>query len=131
MGKVDMYKEKLTTLKEWDAFLLRGSGLPGPRANLELAQAVADVATIGRIENWLKWTSDKAPANSREEFLAFCGVLGLGRLAAEGRVKAPLLLRKFASDPRWRIREAVVMALQQLGVEDMNRLFAVAEDMAG
>jgi len=37
--------------------------------------------------------------NSREEFLAFCGVLGLGRPAAENRVKAPVLLRKYASDP--------------------------------
>jgi hypothetical protein len=42
MTKVDTYRETLRTLGEWDSFLLEESGLPGRRANLELAYAVAD-----------------------------------------------------------------------------------------
>ncbi len=38
MAKADQYREILRTLDEWDAFLLKESGLPGPRGNLELAQ---------------------------------------------------------------------------------------------
>jgi hypothetical protein len=128
MGKVDDYRGKLESLKDWDGFLMRESGLPGPRANLELAQAVAETATIGRIEGWLKWTPDRAPSESREEFLTFCGVHGLGRLAAEGRVRAPILLKKLASDPRPRIRDAAVSALQKLAEADMDRFFAVTEE---
>jgi hypothetical protein len=130
MGKRDDYKKTLKALPEWDDFLLRNSGLPGPRGNIELGQAAADLAGAGRIERWLKWDPDKAPVNSREEFLAFCGVLGLGRLAAENRVKAPLLLRKYASDPRWRVREGVAMAMQRLGLGDPGRMLHIAEDWA-
>jgi hypothetical protein len=41
MGKVDVYRETLKTLAHWDEFLLKESGLPGRRGNIELAQAVA------------------------------------------------------------------------------------------
>lgn len=37
----ERYRAQLHQLKDWDEFLLRHSGLPGPRGNLELAQAVA------------------------------------------------------------------------------------------
>jgi hypothetical protein len=130
VGKTDEYKKALKKLADWDDFLLRRSGLPGPRGNIELGQAVADLAGVGRIERWLKWDPDKAPVNSREEFLAFCGVLGLGRLAAESRVKAPVLLRKYASDPRWRVREGVAMAMQRFGGASLERMLLIAEDWA-
>lgn len=56
------------------------------------------------------------------EFLAFCGVVGLGRLPAEGDGATLPVLRQCASDPRWRIREALAIALQRLGEVDMDRL---------
>ena len=31
-------------------------------------------------------------------------------------------LRRYASDPRWRIQEGVCMALERLGEKDMDRL---------
>jgi hypothetical protein len=49
--------------------------------------------------------------------------MGLGKLAA----KEPKLfdqLREFASDPRWRIREAVATSLQLVGDQDMDLLLA-------
>jgi len=122
MKKSDIYREKLLTLDHWDAFLLDESGLPGPRGNIELAQVVADLGTCELFECYLAFTSDIAPTNSPQEFFAFCGALGLGKLLAEGDVTQFARLRLLASDPRWRTREAVAMALQRLGDVDMPTL---------
>ena len=115
MSKADEYREKLHTLDHWDAYLLQESGLPGPRGNLELAQVVADEGDLKLFQRYTAYTADQAPVNSPYEFLAFCGVVGLGRLLAEGHTPLLKTLRDHASDPRWRIREAVAMALQRLG----------------
>ncbi len=115
MNKTEEYREQLKSLPEWEPFLLRESGLPGPRANLELARAVAEAGDAGRFRSWLRWDAEKAPSQAPEEFLAFCGVLGLGRLLAGGEPALLSELRQWANDPRWRIREAVAMALQYLG----------------
>jgi hypothetical protein len=63
-----------------------------------------------------------APTNSPHEFLAFCGVLGLGKLLAQGDRGVLADLRRHASDSRWRTREAVAMALQRWGKVDMPAL---------
>ena len=122
MTKADEYRNKLNTLEDWDAFLLKESGLPGPRGNLELAQVVADEGNQALFERYLAYDADQAPTNSPYEFLAFCGVVGLGRLLAEGQTEMLATLRRCASDRRWRIREAVAMALQRLGDVDMDAL---------
>ena len=122
MTKADEYRNKLSALEDWDAFLLKESGLPGPRGNLELAQVVADEGNQQLFERYLAYDADQAPTNSPYEFLAFCGVVGLGRLLAEGKTKMLTTLRLCASDRRWRMREAVAMALQRLGDVDMSRL---------
>lgn len=124
MSKVDDYRAKLRTLDHWDAYLLAESGLPGPRGNLELAQAVADEGGADRFWGYAAYSADIAPVNSPYEFLAFCGIVGLGRLLAEGQRDILPALRLCASDPRWRTREAVAMALQRLGDADMNALIA-------
>jgi hypothetical protein len=128
MTKVDKYRETLKTLEDWDSFLLRESGLPGRRANLELAQAVADEGDGELFKRYLAFDPGKAPVNSPHEFLAFCGVVGSGRLVAEGKRKVLETLRPYASDPRWRIREGVAMALQRLGRVDMDSLLQEMED---
>jgi hypothetical protein len=122
MSKTDEYRVKLRALDNWDSFLLKESGLPGPRGNIELAQVVADEGERGLFERYIKYTADQAPANSLYEFLAFCGVVGMGRLLFEGDNSLLSILRIHASDPRWRIREGVAMALQCLGDQDMDRL---------
>jgi hypothetical protein len=127
MSKVDEYRETLRTLENWDSFLLRESGLPGKRANLELAQAVADEGTEELFKRYLSFDPEKAPVNSPYEFLAFCGVVGLGRLLSEGKMEVLKTLRPYASDPRWRIREGVAMALQRLGRVDMDLLLREME----
>jgi len=54
--------------------------------------------------------------------LPLCGVVGLGRLLAEGNVAILPELRQQANDPRWRVREGVAMALQRWGDADMGAL---------
>jgi hypothetical protein len=127
MSKIDEYRAILRTLENWDSFLLRESGLPGKRGNLELAQAVADEGSEELFKRYLSFDPGKAPVNSPYEFLAFCGVVGLGRLLSEGKMEVLKTLRPYASDPRWRIREGVAMALQRLGRMDMDLLLQEME----
>jgi hypothetical protein len=122
LNKSETYRQTLAKSADWEPYLLQESGLPGPRGNLELAQVVADEGDRGLFEHFLAYTPQVAPTNDPHEFLAFCGVVGLGRLLAEGDEKILDQLRPFASDPRWRLREGVAMALQRLGKQDMRRL---------
>ena len=131
MSKVAQYRLVLRTLESWDAYLLQESGLPGPRGNLELAQAAADEGSLELFQRYTAYTADLAPTNSPYEFLAFCGVVGLGRCLAEGDLSQLPVLRAHASDRRWRIREGVAMALQRLGDVDMERLISAMQDWSG
>lgn len=131
MGKkVDEHRRALERLDEWEPYLLAHSNLPGPRGNLELAQAAADLMSRERALRLLEWTPERAPVGGREEFLAFCGAVALGRLVAEGEEDLLPRLRELASDPRWRLREAVAVALQRLGAADFRRLLAEARRWA-
>lgn len=131
MPKADVYRQALKSLQDWEPYLLRESGLPGPRGNLELAQLVADEGDRALFEKLLTYTPEVAPANIPQEFLAFCGVVGLGRLLAEGNTGLFPRLRAYACDPRWRTREAVAMALQRLGKVNMALLIREMENWAG
>ena len=117
--KVSFYVEKLKSQKDWDNYLMKESGLPGPRGNLELAQAFAEVGNENLIKRYLSIKPAEAPVNSAKMFLTFCGVVGLGTLINNGKREYLPQLRVFASDQRWRIREGVAMALQRVGDFDM------------
>jgi hypothetical protein len=99
----------------WDAYLDQHSGLPGPRANLELLQIAADLGTPAQFR---RWAALPPPA----EYLPACGAVGLGRLLAEGDAAALPALCVLANDPRWRVREGVAMALQRWGDADLAAL---------
>lgn len=128
MKKADEYRTKLHALADWDSYLLKESGLPGPRGNIELAQVVADEGDRELFQRYITYAAAEAPVNSPYEFLAFCGTVGLGRLLAEGDTDQLEALRILASDPRWRIREAVAMALQRLGDVNMDQLISAMRD---
>src|SRR6266498_3336520 len=118
MSKIDDYRQTLKKLDDWIPFLRKESGLPGPRGNLELAYAVAEE---GNEKQFKQFLSFQAEENTPEVFLVFCGVVGLGNLAAND----PTLfdrLREYAADPRWRILEAVATGLQLVGDQDMDLL---------
>lgn len=95
----------------WPAFLVEHSGLPGPRANTELAIAFAELPDPSQIDQLI---------GSNDEYLALCGAVALGSRASD-RV-AKVTLYALASDPRWRVREAVAMGLQLLGDTDPHAL---------
>ncbi len=118
MTKLDDYRQTLKKLDDWIPFLRKESGLPGPRGNLELAHAVAQEGSKNQFEQLLSF---EAQENTPEVFLVFCGVVGLGRLAAS-EPKLFDRLRSYASDPRWRVREAVATGLQLAGDQDTDLL---------
>ncbi len=130
-NKVECYIEKLKTLKEWNTYLLAESGLPGPRGNLELAEAFAEIGEEKLIREYIKIKPDEAPVNSAKVFLTFCGVVGLGTLVNRGKREYLKDIRHFASDSRWRIREAVAMALQRIGDVDINLALHEAKELSG
>lgn len=118
MGKIEHYREHLRQMCDWEMFLLAESGLPGPRANLELAWAAAAEGDSAQFRGWLAVGPAEGPANTPGEFLALCGVLGYGRLLAAGDQTALDSLRQAAGDPRRRVREAAARALQRWSVGD-------------
>jgi hypothetical protein len=118
MSKLNDYCQTIKSLDDWIPYLKKESGLPGPRGNLELAHAVAQIGNKKRFEQLLSF---EAQENTPEVFLVFCGVMGLGKLAA-GEPKYFERLRGYASDTRWRIREAVASGLQLTGDQDMSLL---------
>lgn len=122
MPKADLYRAQLASSDDWDAYLMQNSGLPGPRGNLELVQVAADMGDTARFTHWLTYDAERAPANTPGEFLAVCGVVGLGRLVTNGKRKHLKTIRVCASDVRWRVREGVAMALQRWGERDMPAL---------
>jgi hypothetical protein len=95
--KVEDYRRTLQQLEDWEPYLIAESRLPGPRANLELAHAAALEGSAERLARLRE---------SDHEFLVMCGVMGLDDFGE---------LKRWANDPRWRVREAVAMAVQRIG----------------
>jgi hypothetical protein len=125
MSKQEECRAGLAAAADTIAYLRRNSGLPGPRGNLELVQAAADLGSERDFRAWIAAGSGDDPT---DEFLVVCGVVGLGRLAAEGRTDVIKELRRHAADTRWRVREGVAMALQRLGDADVRLLMETAAE---
>jgi hypothetical protein len=112
---------------ELQTYLAGNSNLPGPRGNLELANAFADVAARLSAEHpgelWslvYRFSAidpKEAPVNDPRELVPFCGTVGAGAIGASRDDLYDMamdVLRHKASDPRWRTREGVAMGLQRL-----------------
>lgn len=100
------------------------SGLPGTRANVAVAQAFANECVArGKAADELAFDmatlhADVAPGASPREFLPMCGVLAIGGRAAVDpslRKKTIAVLHEAAEDLRFRVREAVPLALAKIG----------------
>jgi len=110
--------------------LVAGSNLPGPRANLELAAAfsetVREFAAADADDRHILWdlcvelacvSPEDAPTDDPHEFLPFCGIRGIGAIGSLSPACVGSALTHLAEasvDPRWRIREAVAMGIQDL-----------------
>ena len=121
MGKIDDHRAMLRQFDDWMPYLTEHSGLPGPRGNLELVAACGEEADAARAEQ-LVATGD--------EFATVCGLVGLGRLLGEGDDLHVDVFHAYASDPRWRVREGVAMAVQRACDNDPGRGFRLAERWA-
>jgi hypothetical protein len=135
--------------------LVSESNLPGPRANLELAEAFTKAVSTAAAEpaawletlyDWAEISAEQAPTGDPREFLPFCAVLSFGVLynthacsyPCTGPCDCPLwpiqsehlveTVRRKASDSRWRIREAVAMSLQHLGEGNPDALRRILDD---
>jgi hypothetical protein len=127
----ELERAGLVAAPDREAYLLAGSNLPGPRANLELLDAAGDV--LGREEalGFAALSPDEAPSGTALEFLPCCGVVAVGRLIVEGDASLVALLRAAAGDPRWRVRESVAIALQRWGDADVGAMLAAIEGWPG
>lgn len=114
-----------------EAYLRAHSGLPGPRGNLELIDVASAASERADIERWAALGPEAAPENTSGVFLACVGIVGLGRLVAAGDRRYLPDLRRASTDPRWRVREAVAMALQAWGDVDVGGLLDEMERWTG
>jgi len=64
MSRIETYKLALRALTDWEPYLLAESGLPGPRGNLELAQAVAGEGSEAQFRRWLALGPDNGTSPS-------------------------------------------------------------------
>ena len=108
-------------------YLRDNSHLPGPRANLELADDVSYLlaaAVPGRADkvrpllNYFASSEGKLIAsNTPEEFVLLCGIISVGKCAAiqpAWRIETCVLLNHSACSPCWRVREGAAIAYQHL-----------------
>lgn len=128
MKNADDYRGELRALDNWDSYLLEESRLCKPNEYIKLAQVVADEGDLALFQRYLSHPINEDPIESPPEFFLFCGILGFGRLIAEGNRDTLKNLRQYASDPREQIRRAVIMALHTLGDADIEQLIAEMRD---
>ncbi len=122
MTKRELHIVNLNNSDNWIEYLKENSGLPGKRANLELLGVVAELGNEQFFMECLNYNETMAPTNTPGEFIAACGVTGLGKLIISGLDQYYDLLKRYASDSRWRVREGVAFALQIIGKNDFDLL---------
>ena len=101
-------------------YLLSHSNLPGPRGNLELLYAFAENAEPGIIGECLQCIKPDT-ANSPEEFVGMCGVLGYAVAHKADNAGTIAFLNPYASHSSWRIREAVAMGIQAIAAGALEK----------
>jgi len=132
VGKREELIEKLKPIidnpEKLEKFIIENSNLPGPRGNLELAFAFAEIyKNLDVLLEWLEITEDEADTNDPKSFPAFCAAVGLGKIYTKTKDKKLIpILKRLANDKRWRMREAVAFAFQIIGenaFEDLRSIF--------
>jgi len=110
-----------------EKFIIENSNLPGPRGNLELAYALAEIYdNLDVLLKWLEITEDQADVNNPKSFPAFCAAVCLGKIYTKTKDKNLIsILKKLANDGRWRMREAVAFGFQNIGESNFNDLKSI------
>ncbi len=127
-----------------ESYLTGQSNLPGPRMNIPMVNAWAEVIgqavrqpdlALERLESlldgWAALSLTDAPVNQPREILPCAAISAYGRVAVvrpdwwDDEIGK---LHRAASDPRWRVREMVAMALQRTLAADWSRTITVLQD---
>lgn len=125
-------------------FYLRDqSRLPGPRANMELANDVSSLlaASVPRyadnvwslLNYFANGDRKMVTSNTPSEFIMLCGILASGTCAAiqpAWRMETLELLKHYACSPYQRVREGVALAYRSLLEADSSNTIAHLMDMA-
>ncbi|HPV98124.1 MAG TPA: hypothetical protein PLZ78_09880 [Spirochaetota bacterium] len=101
--------------------LLKNSGLPGPRGNLELLHSFAANASEEEANECLTYYNDDL-RNSPEEFVVMCGIVARCVLRRDDVAEAVASVRGFAVHSSWRIREAVAIGIQKIAGGRMDEV---------
>lgn len=126
-------------------YLREHSRLPGPRANLELANDVSYLLAASvprypdRVRTLLSYfvssEHKKVASNTPEEFIMLCGIIAFGACAAVQpgwREETYGVLDRYACSSYWRVREGVAIAYQRLlnaaAQESANHLMYLASE---
>lgn len=99
----------MTTLAQLKA----GSGLPGPRGNLELLRRFVDERNDPVVAQCLACIHPDT-SNSPEEFAGMCGVVGTAARLRDKPQEAIGFLMGWSAHGSWRIREAAAMGIQEI-----------------
>ncbi|MEJ2568512.1 MAG: hypothetical protein P8Z50_06550 [candidate division WOR-3 bacterium] len=131
MGKREDLIKKLKPVidnpEKLEEFIIENSNLPGPRGNLELAFALAEIYdNLDILLKWLEITKDQADANDPKSFPAFCAAVCLGKIYTKTKDKKLIsILQKLSTDRRWRLREAIAFGFQAIGENNFNDLKSI------
>ena len=130
-SKIQRLQEQLAQTTEWVDFIKAHSNLPGPRGNLELAEAVANQGDVAIFITLLAQDGPQVQENTPEVFVVFCGLVGLGKLMGAGDLTWVETLRRYANDLRWRLREAVAIAFQKMGLANIPAVLSSLQTWSG
>lgn len=132
MANASTYREEIEGLGDEATaeYLVAEAGLPEGRVDPRLVNAGAQAAGVHLFHEWVRLGAGEVPENHPREVLVMTGVVGFGRLVAAGEHRHLGTLRSMASDPRWRVRSAVAIALKHVGRADPETFFDELEDWA-
>lgn len=120
----------ITNREKLEKFLLLNSNLPGPRSNLELIFALSEIYENEKVLlDWSQISEEQADTNDPKSFLVVCSLVCFGRIYAKNKDKEILkILKRFANDGRWRVREGVAFGFQIIGESDFNELRKIFDE---
>ena len=124
MSRREDYGQQLQGARDVIAFLRKESRLPRPRANLELLDAAADAD-----DQWpyRRWIATGAGHDPTDEFVAMCGVVGLGRLIAEGATELVTDLRAARAIQAGESGRPLRLPSSGVGDHDVGALFGIVQ----
>ena len=125
MSKLELERAAFRSATDRVAYLRANSHLPGPRSNLELLAAAAEVVD----RPWAyEWAVAPVGAHPTDVFVVSVALVALGRFCAAGKAGAEEGLRGRAADDEWRIRESVAIGLQRLGDDRPDELARICAE---